>query len=76
MRKGKLSDDKDRPDGFRELIEFWSVFDTCRLSDAALSSELTDIRNAVTDCLYSGDVARAKSLTALAMLKMGSFDDL
>lgn len=76
MRKELSSDDKEPPDGFGEMIDFWSIFDTCGVSDAGLSSELTTIRNAVTDALYSGDTARAMSLTAKAMLMMGRFDDL
>lgn len=75
-KEGLLSDYKDPPDGFREMIDFWSIFDTCGVSDAALASELTTIRDAVTDCLCSGDIARAMSLTALAMLRIGRFDEL
>ena len=76
MNKGLLSDGRDRPDGYQEMIDFWSVIDTCGLSDAALSSELAEIRNAVTDCLYNGEDARAISLTVLAAMKVERLDDL
>jgi hypothetical protein len=53
----------------RKLIEdFWNQFEFCEIADAGLMEKLTDLRNQVTDALYSGDLRTALSRTFEAML--------